>query len=97
AGGVALARFGLPGVAGGGVVGMRGDPERARMGCGRARRVSARGRGRQRRAGDTEADDERAAALEQIAAGEAKHVDVVHGVAPAILLAASLIAFITRG
>ena len=67
------------------------------MGIGRAGDVCARGRGRQRRADDAKADDERAAALEQIAAGEAKRVDVGHRVASAILLDASMIAFITRG
>ena len=97
AGGVALAEFALAEVDGRGVVGVHGDPRIDRIGIGRAGDVAARGRGRQRRAGDAETDDERAAALEQIAAGEAKRVGVGHRVASAILLAASLIAFITRG
>jgi hypothetical protein len=95
AGGVALAEFALAEVDGRGVVGVHGDPRIDRIGIGRASGVAARGHGRQRRAGHAETDDERASALEQIAAREAKRVG--HRVASAILLAASVIAFITRG
>ncbi len=49
-------------------------------------------------AGEAEADDEGAAALEQVAAGErGVGEDVAHFAAPAILVDASWIDFMTRG
>ena len=100
AGGVALAELALAEIDRRGVVRMHGDP---RIDRGRIRRtggVAARGGGRQRGAGDAEADDERAA-LEQVAtgqrAGRCIGEDGVHRVAPAIVVDATWIAFMMRG
>ena len=66
-------------------------------GIGRSAEVGARGR----HPAEAEADDQRAAALEQIAARGGEEIDVAHarahGVSPAITRDASLIAFMTRG
>jgi hypothetical protein len=87
--GVALAEFALAEAHRRGVVGVYGDPGIDRIGIGRAGDAAARGHGGHSRTTYAETDDERAAALEQIAAGEAKRGGVGHRVASAILVDAS--------
>ena len=106
AGGVALPELALAENDGGGVVGVHRDPGIDQLGIGRTAALRAGGP----QPGEAEADDQRAATLEEIAArkglgGESvdrdRGHDITHGVAPgaagAMTLEASLIAFITRG
>ena len=98
-GGVALAEFALADIDGRGVVGMDRDPGVDRIHIERDRDVAARGERRAgRHAGHAEADNQRTAALKQIAAREIQFgLMRVHRTSPAMRVDASWIAFMTRG
>ena len=90
--GVALAELALAEIDGGGVVGMDRDPGIDRIRIRRTGDIAARGRRGQRNAGEAEADNERAAALEQVAAGEGVDRERGHRTSPVIRVDASWIA-----